>query len=396
MNSNTKLVIRIRNRSENDDQFIEQIEALTEKEGKGTYASVLHVFTGLAYSPEEAEKEWSEILKHRLTLSLSLDRKINLITAISDYSSSVKNSLKFPKLIEIDAYEQVIRESTHDGLTGLLNKTFFKNTLKQQVSLAERYDTHLSVLFLDIDNFKDVNDTYGHPFGDIILKNIAEILTETVRSSDIAARYGGEEFIILMPQTNHLNALIMGERIRQKIESTLMVSGHQSCRITVSGGLSSFPTDTRQAADMINLADRALYRAKGAGKNNISLYREDKRRFLRIKFTRSIKVRELGFDPTTTQSGQSKDMSIGGILFQNREPLPIGTRVQVSIPMNHEETPVVLIGTIVRVESFGSGLFDIGMLLSIKEMEKTATDEISKFLINQTTSSFSDKHSKKP
>ena len=132
------------------------------------------------------------------------------------------------------------------------------------------------------------------------------------------------------------------------------------------------------------MADSALYRAKGAGKNRISLFKEDKRRFLRIKFNRPIKIKQLGFSRTRTLSGRSKDIAVGGILFENREPIPIGTKIQVNIPITLDSEPLLLIGTIVRVEAFESDKYDIGMILSFKEMEKTAKYEISKFLIEQS------------
>ncbi|MCF6248910.1 MAG: PilZ domain-containing protein, partial [Desulfobacula sp.] len=153
--------------------------------------------------------------------------------------------------------------------------------------------------------------------------------------------------------------------------------------VTVSGGVAGFPVDADKAKNLLRLADSALYRAKGAGKDSVLFFKKDKRRFLRIKFNRAIKVRQLGFSHTPTQTGTSKDIAIGGILFENKEPLDIGTRVQVSIPIFEDSAPLLLIGTIVRVEVLEEDRYDIGMILSFKEMEKTAKDEISKFLIRK-------------
>ena len=157
-----------------------------------------------------------------------------------------------------------------------------------------------------------------------------------------------------------------------------------SINITVSGGVAGFPADAQKAQNLINMADSALYRAKGAGRNSIELFKEDKRRFLRIKFNRSIQVKHLGFNHTRILSGTTKDIAFGGILFENKEPIPIGTKIQVSIPIAENSEPLLLIGTVVRIEAFGSGMYDIGMTLSFKEIEKTAKDEISKFLIQQS------------
>ncbi len=306
------------------------------------------------------------------------------MTAISDYCSSIKKSLNDYKILKIDTYEKIKQESTHDHLTGLFNKGYFKDALNQHISLAKRHNTDLSVVFLDIDDFKEINDTFGHNSGDIVLKEAAGTMSKELRASDIIARFGGDEFVILMPNTDKINALLITERISEIIKEKIIKTENKKCRITVSGGVAGYPIDTDKAKNLLNLADSALYRAKGAGKNNISLFKEDKRRFLRIKFNRPVKVKQLGFNRTRTQSGTSKNIAIGGILFKNKEPLSIDAKVQVSISINKDSDPLLLIGTIVRVEVLGQDNYDIGMTLSFKEMEKIAKDEISKFLIQQS------------
>ncbi|MCK5100931.1 MAG: diguanylate cyclase, partial [Desulfobacteraceae bacterium] len=216
------------------------------------------------------------------------------------------------------------------------------------------------------------------------LKTVADTISRELRTSDTAARFGGDEFVILMPNTYKMNALLLSERLRKIIKRKTIIIKDKSLQITVSGGVAGFPVDAQKAENLLNLADSALYRAKGAGKNNISLFKDDKRRFLRIKFSSTIKIKQLGFNHTRILSGISKDIAIGGILFENKEPLPMGVKIQVSIPIAKDSEPLLLIGTIVRVEAFGEHKYDIGMILSFKEMEKTAKDEISKFLIQQS------------
>lgn len=213
------------------------------------------------------------------------------------------------------------------------------------------------------------------------------IYSKKLRKSDILARFGGDEFVVLMPNTYKINALVLSERLRKAIGRRSIKIKDTDVNITISGGVAGFPIDAQQGENLLNLADSALYRAKGAGKNSISLFKEDKRRFLRIKFNRSIQVKQLGFNHTRILSGTSKDIAIGGILFENQEPLPIGTKIQVSIPISKNSEPLLLIGTVVRIETFGTDVYDIGMILSFKEMEKTAKDEISKFLIQQSETS---------
>lgn len=364
-----------------DDNFIDELNKLVYEHGEEVYRVVIQILTDFDLDSEDAKKYWIAIITHRENISKALDRKISLMTAISDYSGLYEKSLKDHKLVEINAYEKTKKESTHDNLTGLFNKAYFQNTLNQHLSLAKRNSTDLSVLFLDVDDFKGINDTFGHCSGDIILKNVAQTLTQELRTSDIAACFGGDEFVILMPNTYKTNALLLSERLRKAIKQKQITIKDQNLQITVSGGVAGFPADAQKAQNLLNLADSALYRAKGAGKDSISLFKEDKRRFLRIKFNRALQVKQLGFNHTRILSGTSKDIAMGGILFENKEPLPIGTKIQVSIPITEGSEPLLLIGTVVRVEAFESDKYDIGMILSFKEMEKTAKDEISKFLI---------------
>ncbi|MCP3871541.1 MAG: diguanylate cyclase [Desulfobacteraceae bacterium] len=384
MGSLKESILDCRTNAFDDDKFIEELTVLAQMNEEETYKATIQVLTDRDLSPRDAKTAWINILEHRENISKILDRNISLITAISDYFCSIKKPLKSCKIIEINNFEKMIKESNRDHLTGLFNKNYLQNALDQHLSLAKRHNTDLSILFLDIDDFKDINDTFGHHSGDIVLKNVANTINHEMRESDIKARFGGDEFVILMPNTYKLNALLLSERLRKTINQKKIALKDTSLQITVSGGVAGFSVDADKAENLLNLADRALYMAKGAGKNNISLFKEDKRRFLRIKFHRSIKVKQLGFSRTRTLSGKSKDIAVGGILFENKEPIPIGTTVQVSIPITKDADPLLLIGTIVRVETFGPEKYDIGMILSFKEMEKTAKDEISKFLIQNS------------
>ena len=387
MGSLKESVLKCRINAFDDDNFIEQLNILAKGNEEDTYKETIRILSDLVIDSKDSKLSWFEILKRRENISKVLDRKISLTTAISDYFGSIKKPLKNFKIIDIKNFEKIIKESNHDHLTGLFNKTYLQNALNQHLSLAKRYNADLSVLFLDVDDFKDINDTFGHRSGDIVLKNIAKTISHEMRESDIKARFGGDEFVILMPNTYKLNALLLSERLRKTINKKTIKLKDTNLQITVSGGVAAFPVDSNNPENLLNLADRALYMAKGAGKNTISLFKEDKRRFLRIKFNRAIKVKQLGFDHTRTLSGKSKDIAVGGILFENKEPLPIGTKVQVSIPITKDADPLLLIGTIVRVEEFGPEKYDIGMILSFKEMEKTAKDEISKFLIRNSEKS---------
>ncbi len=172
------------------------------------------------------------------------------------------------------AWENVrIRETMHqlaatDGLTGLWNQRKMTAVLREEMRRSGRYHRPLSVLMFDVDSFKSFNDTYGHPKGDQLLRNIASILKENVRTVDYAGRYGGEEFIVVLPETSKDDACRMAERVRYSVETYAMVQiDGQDIHRTVSVGVASYPEDALNPAEIVQRADEALYRAKRSGKN---------------------------------------------------------------------------------------------------------------------------------
>lgn len=379
MNSLHKVLLKARETSKNDDQLINEINQLAAKHGAILLQTAFHILAGLELTSQTAETYWRELLLHRRKMIRSLGREIDLVPCIYDFLSTTEHFLDKPRLIEEKSYEQVILETTHDNLTTLFNRQYLKKTLEQTFYSAKRYNNDLSLLFLDIDNFKEFNDTFGHAFGDEVLRQVARIITEQKRDSDIAARYGGEEFIVLMPETESINGFILAERIRKNIAAYFQKQEEGNMEVTVSGGLASYPQNCNSETELLSKADSALYLAKGAGKNRISLYKQEKRRYLRVSYHEPVKIKELGFDFSPVFSGTSKDICIGGILFENPSPLPIGSKIQVSLPIE-EGNPLLLIGTVVRVEAFEDGRYDIGMTISFKEMEKIASTKIANFL----------------
>ncbi|MSS70333.1 MAG: diguanylate cyclase [Candidatus Latescibacteria bacterium] len=159
-----------------------------------------------------------------------------------------------------------------DGLTGLHNHRAFLDRLHQEFDRSRRYNSILAMIMLDIDDFKRVNDTYGHLQGDLVLKGVARILRNTSRESDVLCRYGGEEFVALLPETNASQALLKAERIRKEIASHPFQLNHCAVDVTVSLGVATWPNLGIQVPeDLIKHADQALYRSKSLGKNRASL-----------------------------------------------------------------------------------------------------------------------------
>jgi diguanylate cyclase (GGDEF)-like protein len=155
-----------------------------------------------------------------------------------------------------------------DELTETYNYRYFIQKLQEEKKRALRYDLPVSLIMVDIDWFKKLNDSYGHEVGNIVLKELSRVIKRCIRDVDIFARYGGEEFVIILPQTPQIEASVLGERIRETIEHTIIDAGNAGkLKITVSIGVSSFPENGKSHEDLVSIADQALYRAKGLGKN---------------------------------------------------------------------------------------------------------------------------------
>ncbi len=158
--------------------------------------------------------------------------------------------------------------SVTDALTGLLNRRYLEKRLIEEIQRSKRHRFPMSMMLLDVDEFKTYNDTYGHPAGDTALKILASVLQDILRGADVAARYGGEEFAVLLPQTTSSEAAVIAERLRQRIEHTVFPKR----KVTVSIGIAACSNEIETPEDIIGAADHALYEAKNHGRNNVQIY----------------------------------------------------------------------------------------------------------------------------
>lgn len=159
-----------------------------------------------------------------------------------------------------------------DPLTQVLNRRALTTRLSAELERARRYDSVLTLLMVDLDHFKRVNDTMGHLAGDDLLREVAHMLQESIRSVDVVARYGGEEFVVVLPETSRVGATRFAERLREKIEATTFVLTHGGASLTASIGVATFPApDIHSVDDLFARADEALYRAKADGRNKVCI-----------------------------------------------------------------------------------------------------------------------------
>lgn len=163
-----------------------------------------------------------------------------------------------------------------DGLTRLFVKSYFITRLTEELMRSERQNYDLSLIMFDLDHFKILNDTYGHQFGDVVLKSVSKVILNSTRKSDIPSRYGGEEFIVLLPDTNREGAYLFAERVRNRVKRLVFtLDDGKLVNVTVSAGIASFKDDMpKDYISFINMADKALYNSKKNGRDRVSLYSE--------------------------------------------------------------------------------------------------------------------------
>ncbi|MEJ2182295.1 MAG: diguanylate cyclase [Nitrospirota bacterium] len=173
--------------------------------------------------------------------------------------------------VEKIALQQKLEElAITDDLTNLFNTRYLNRSIENEIQRSNRYNTSVSIIFMDIDHFKDINDTHGHLVGSKVLVEIGELLITELRSVDIVARYGGDEFVIVLPQTTLHNALAIAERIRKSVESgVFLVDGGYNLTITASFGVASYPESSRSKEELMRLADESMYNVKHRTRNGV-------------------------------------------------------------------------------------------------------------------------------
>ena len=359
-----------------ESDLLETIKGLVEKEGEEVYPTLINILTHLEFDANDAKANWDRILAHRDLLETKLDRPVKLITAMCDYFCDVSNTMTTPTMIELNLLEETRKSSRSDGLTGLFNRRFFDEALEGEMKRAQRYEGSFSLIFFDLDNFKKLNDTYGHQAGDMTLKKTAEIMLTEKRTEDLACRYGGEELVLILPETTKVNALVIAERIRQKVEELELVFEGKQFSVTSSGGVASYPADAKDVKTLLNMADVALYQAKENGKNRIVLHNTDKRHYIRVDFAGDVQINKIDQERSQV-TAQGKNFSRSGLLLESTVPIDIGTRVKVKLADQKLDTPITMKAEVVRLEKFDSH-YDIG--ISFLEFNDISGNELANAL----------------
>jgi len=205
---------------------------------------------------------WEEMLTRRKEMSERLARSVSLKTVLMDVLSSA-GLVRVPVILEYEQYKKLQLSAVTDPLTGLYNRRLFAESFEKELNRARRYGLPLSIVMLDLHRFKEVNDQYGHPRGDDVLRAVASTLQKALRTSDSAFRIGGDEFALLLPQTDAPQAIAISRRV-ETVFAEVLSPLQLGVPVTMDHGVSTYPQDGEQADQMVRVADERLYRLKHA------------------------------------------------------------------------------------------------------------------------------------
>jgi diguanylate cyclase (GGDEF)-like protein len=323
--------------------WVGRLKSLSDIENTPVFATAVRFLFHLTVDDSEGEALLERVLAHRSDLTRDLGRDPGLRVAAMDYLSNVDRRYENPKIVEMQEYEETERSARTDTLTGLLNRRVFRETLDAEIRRSRRYRWPVTVLMLDLDHFKAVNDTFGHMLGDVVLRRVGGIIRQAVRDADTAARVGGEEFAVVLPETTRLGGYAVAERIRRRVAAGFRdepVDGHEVL-MTVSAGLAIFPEDALHADELIARADEALYGAKHAGRNRLCVHYREKRGALRFPVKAGLAVHVGDGDG---MGARAVNLSRTGMLLDAGSGLAVAERISLLF-----EEGLRLSGHVVRV-----------------------------------------------
>lgn len=265
------------------------------------HCELLYFLTCRRFPADQAKSIWNAIVKHKRRMAGALGRPVSFRVAALDYLSTRNVLLRGVRLIARPEFESFLSYVNVDEVSSVYNRRYFHQVLKDEFHRARRYDFPLSLLILDLDGFKAINDVYGHMEGDVVLRKIGRLLKESTRQTDSVCRYGGDEFAVVLPQTGGADAGVMAERIRKSVASLEFHDDAESSsvlwaeafqgrvstpepntrtrvseppvanrpRLTVSIGGATYPDGCDELEELIALADQNCLEAKRAGKNRV-------------------------------------------------------------------------------------------------------------------------------
>ena len=245
----------------------ELLKKYLETSFRNTFSELIFRLTHEIYEEEKATNLWNEILTHRKNLEKLLSRDVGMLVSTLDYLSNITKDILNPKIIDDLRIEEAATMATRDSLTGLYLRNVFFFLLERLIQEYAKNNKSFSLILIDIDDFKKINDKYGHQTGDLILSRIGKNIIKSIRKTDFPVRYGGDELIIILPETNGEQVDVVISQLHKNLclGFDTIING---LSVSVSMGVSCFsPSNRVTANELIYQADKALYKAKLMGKN---------------------------------------------------------------------------------------------------------------------------------
>ncbi|OGT30601.1 MAG: hypothetical protein A2W28_10840 [Gammaproteobacteria bacterium RBG_16_51_14] len=328
--------------------FIDKVDHLVERFGDEVYPALIFTTAHLEFPKRTARKHWHEILRHWGKMCRILGREIDFRVALLDYFVHINRRIKHPKIIEIKIFQMTQQETFIDELTSLNNYRYFLNALHDEIIRAKRYHVPLTLVMMDVDDFKFYNDINGHMTGNRALRKLARILKTSVRDVDTVARFGGEEFVLICPETTKAGGFVIADRIRKRVERSVFAAEKKQPleTFTISAGVATLNIDAVTAPKLIQRADQALYRAKALGKNQVALYMEEKRDAERVIASVT------GLLTTDSHAGDVcsvKNISETSLLIHFDKVVPLGSQLQLALSLPGRKTPLRCVSKVKRI-----------------------------------------------
>lgn len=255
---------------------IETIRALIDRfsEDPEIHAKIVAGLLSLSLAEDEARSVLAAIIDHHRTFAERMGHPVDIRVAAMDYATRHPELITDPVVVSLPTFALSQRLAAVDELTGLFNRRFLDLYLAKELNRARRYRQTFSLVFIDLDNFKAVNDEHGHDVGDRVLSSFGGEVQTLLRKEDFAARYGGEEFVVVLPHTDTEGARRFAQRLSSGLGAVDLPAG---IRVTYSGGIATFPAHGTSEAELVHNADLALYQAKLNGKAHVRVAGPDKR-----------------------------------------------------------------------------------------------------------------------
>jgi len=368
----------------NEERILRRLDQIRTQSGIQVYAALLLILTGLAFEESEARRHWESILQHRRAFAQQLQRDIGLRVAVLDYFVNVNRQLTNPRIIDLSVADRQEASSPIDPHTGLWNARQFLSALQKETRRAKRYGLDVCVLYLDVDNFREINERHGDLVADILLREVAILLKNKIRDIDMAARLAGEEFGLILPETDRMGAYLVAERIRREMEKHFLrrdIDG-RPIAMTVTIGLAQYPEDAALADHLVRRAEEAMHQAKARGANTVGVFYRERRNFIRYDLEGSqVRIRIAAAGETAGEGGggpEPRNISRSGLLFESDGAHGIGDEVMIHCEDSRGQARITLKGRVVRVEEVEgqAGRREVGVafLLEWEHQESQITD----------------------